>query len=123
MYLKNVVIYWLNTLMKHNLEEIVNLYALDGILLGTFSKNMKIGHSEIMSYFEHFFLKRPTGEFTSINVQHLGSDYGVVDGTYTFNLMEDDDTIRVAPARYTFVLRRINDEWKIASHHSSVQPI
>ena len=69
-----------------------------------------------------FVGKKPCGYITEMNVQNLGIDYAVADGTYTFELTNEKGEIDIVPARYTFVLRKINGEWKIATHHSSVNP-
>jgi len=119
---KKVIENWLRTVCKGNAEDIVSLYAPDGVLLGTIAKSMKVGQKEILGYFDMFILKKPCGYFTEINIQNFGSDYAIADGTYTFELIDKKGEIEVVPARYTFVLRRINGVWKIATHHSSAQP-
>lgn len=113
---------WLDTVCNHNPQAIVDLYAPDGVLLGTVAKTMKIGRQEIISYFDMFVKKRPCGLFTEINVQNFGTDYAVADGTYDFTLFNEDDTKEIVPARFTFVLRKIDGKWLIASHHSSANP-
>ena len=121
---------WIDTVCRHNPEEIVSLYAPDGVLLGTVAKTMKVGQKDIMGYFNMFVSKKPCGYITEINVQNFGSDYAVADGTYTFELTNDEGNIDIVPARFTFVLRRVvggpntpnRGGWIIASHHSSVNP-
>jgi uncharacterized protein (TIGR02246 family) len=112
---------WLDTVCNHNALEIVKLYAPDGVLLGTVAKNIKVGQSEIQKYFDMFVKKKPCGMITSMNVQRYG-DIAIVDGTYTFELKSDKGGREKVPARYTFVLRRVNHQWLIATHHSSAQP-
>lgn len=128
--IRGVIQNWIDTVCRHNPEEIVSLYAPDGVLLGTVAKTMKVGQKDIMGYFNMFVSKKPCGYITEINVQNFGSDYAVADGTYTFELTNDEGNIDIVPARFTFVLRRVvggpntpnRGGWIIASHHSSVNP-
>ena len=117
---RQVIKNWLSTVCRHEPNEIIKLYAPDGVLLGTVAESMKVGRSEIKKYFDMFVKKKPCGKITSMNIQSFG-DVSVVDGTYTFKLTENGKTTKV-PARYTFVLRQLNNQWVIASHHSSAQP-
>ena len=68
-----------------------------------------------------FVTKKPCGVIDTYYVQEYG-DIAIVDGTYTFELNDDYGSRDSVPARYTFVLRKVNGEWKIAAHHSSVNP-
>ena len=120
--IKSVVQNWVDTVCRHNPQEIVNLYAPDGVLLGTIAENMKVGREQIIQYFNMFVEKKPCGKLVSMNVQNIGSDVAIADGTYIFELIDEEGEKELVPARYTFVLRRYNGMWKIASHHSSAQP-
>lgn len=117
---KKAIKNWLDTVCNHDPSEIVKLYAPDGVLLGTVAKTIKIGRTEIKKYFDIFVKKKPCGKITSMNVQSFG-DIAIVDGTYTFDLTDEGKRNKVL-ARYTFVLRKKNNQWVIASHHSSAQP-
>ncbi len=120
--IRRVIQNWIDTVCRHNPNEIVSLYAPDGVLLGTVAENMKVGQNSIIEYFEMFVGKKPCGYLTEMNVQNFGSNYAIADGTYTFELTNENGEIDIVPARYTFVLRKINGDWKIATHHSSAQP-
>jgi len=120
--IRGVIQNWVDTVCRHNAEDIVSLYAPDGVLLGTVAENMKVGQNNIIGYFDMFVGKKPCGYLTEMNVQNFGSDYAIADGRYTFELTNEEGGIDIVPARYTFVLRRINGVWKIATHHSSTQP-
>tara|TARA_R110000824_G_scaffold6208_3_gene28644 strand:- start:2755 stop:3132 length:378 start_codon:yes stop_codon:yes gene_type:complete len=113
--------HWLDTVCKHNARDIVNLYASDGVLLGTVAENIKIGQSEIIQYFNMFVTKQPCGEIDTIFAQDYGN-IAVVDGTYTFQLNNDEGGRDSVLARFTFVLKNVGGGWKIATHHSSVNP-
>lgn len=128
--IKKVIQNWIDTVCRHNPQEIVSLYAPDGVLLGTVAQNMKVGRNEIIDYFNMFVEKRPCGYLTEMNVQNFGSDYAIADGTYTFELNNKQGGRDTVPARFTFVLRKVvggpntpnRGNWVIASHHSSAQP-
>ena len=112
---------WINTLGTFNPEAVVNLYAPDGILLGTIAENIKVGRDEILTYFNMFVRKKPIGMINTMYIQDFGSSK-VADGIYTFTLTDSLGKKTEVIARYTFVFTQYMDEWKIASHHSSKQP-
>ena len=112
---------WINTLGTFNPEAVVNLYAPDGILLGTIAENIKVGRDEILTYFNMFVRKKPIGMINRMYIQDGGS-CKVADGIYTFTLTDSLGKKTEVIARYTFVFTQYMDEWKIASHHSSKQP-
>ena len=112
---------WINTLGTFNPEAVVNLYAPDGILLGTIAENIKVGRDEILTYFNMFVRKKPIGMINTMYFQDFGSSK-VADGIYTFTLTDSLGKKTEVIARYTFVFTQYMDEWKIASHHSSKQP-
>ena len=68
-----------------------------------------------------FVTKEPCGEIDTIYVQDYGN-IAVVDGTYTFELNNDDGGRDSVAARFTFVLKQVGGVWKIATHHSSTNP-
>jgi uncharacterized protein (TIGR02246 family) len=112
---------WVDTLGTFNPEAVVNLYAPDGILLGTIAENIKVGRDEILTYFNMFVQKQPVGMINTMYIQDGGS-CKVADGIYTFTLTDSLGKKTEVIARYTFVFKQYMDEWKIASHHSSKQP-
>ena len=112
---------WVNTLGTFNPDAVVNLYAPDGILLGTIAENIKVGRDEILTYFNMFVRKKPIGMINTMYIQDFGSSK-VADGIYTFTLTDSLGKKTEVIARYTFVFTQYMDELKIASHHSSKQP-
>ena len=112
---------WLNTVSKHNSNDIINLYTIDGVLLGTLADEIKKGRERVIEYFNEFVKKKPSGKITSIFTQEH-EDFAIVDGTYTFRLINDENEINFLPARFTFVLKNVDGKWLIATHHSSKQP-
>jgi uncharacterized protein (TIGR02246 family) len=112
---------WLDTLANGNALEVVELYAPDGILLGTIAETIKVGRKEIQTYFDMFVQKKPVGVIKSMYVQDLGHAK-VADGLYVFTLTDTMGQKEEVIARYTYVFKQYGNQWLIATHHSSKQP-
>jgi uncharacterized protein (TIGR02246 family) len=108
---------WNEALKSKNLKQVVNLYAIDGILLPTLSNRVRHNHEEIEDYFIHFLAKGPIGSILESNIR-LFDDLAINSGIYSFSF-EDGSS---AEARYTFVYRQTEGSWKIVEHHSSLLP-
>lgn len=107
---------------KSDPHKITNLYAKDGVLWGTLSPSLRSDAAGIQSYFEEACSKLP--KLTVAFKDHLVRVYGdtaVDSGTYVFSF-EKDGAKAELPARYTFVLVRDGNSWKIVNHHSSAMP-
>lgn len=112
---------WLRVVATRNPDAVTNLYAYEGILIGTVAKRIKQGHKEIREYFQGFLAKDGLrGRTDSMLVQHLGP-YVILSGTYTFQWREGWRTKRVK-ARYSFVFALMDRGWVIVNHHSSAIP-
>jgi uncharacterized protein (TIGR02246 family) len=112
--------HWLNTLADGDAVQMSDLYLDNGILLGTVAPEILQGRLQIQEYFEMFLGKNPIGSIDTFILQNFG-DICVADGTYTFELDGEGGRQSVA-ARYTYVWKKENDKWMIATHHSSVNP-
>jgi len=111
---------WGLALCSGNVNNVTDLYAEDAVLWGTLSPVIRNTPELIREY----FIKFATLEDIEVGFgDHEVRKYGNValnNGYYTFNWKEDDKNIMV-PARYSFVYK-LDDEWKIIDHHSSVIP-
>jgi hypothetical protein len=68
------------------------------------------------------FLKRiPDGTITSDNVQCQGDDAYLHTGLYTFMMGPPEDR-RPVEARFSYMWRRVDGQWRITHHHSSALP-
>ena len=107
---------WVNAIKSGDPKQVTDLYHVDGILLGTFSNKERVGHELILEYFENL-LKSPVE--VEIVSEHFSTSelFAVNSGLYNF--VTGGKTIN---ARFSFVYKRHNTEWKIISHHSSVMP-
>ena len=119
----DVIQNWLSVVKTWKPKDIANLYATDAVLLGTVALNVTQGREVIETYFDGFVLKEPSGVINSIIFQTIGSKFGVADGTYTFNLKNDEgkEPKRInVDARFTFLIDLETRE--IKTHHSSSTP-
>ena len=113
---------WMDTVCLNDSNGIARLYKEDAVLLGTLDKSVRKGRSLVKEYFDFFVKLKPCGKITElVEEDYDNGRFCVVNGTYDFNLIENDEQV-VAPARFTFVLERIGTKWMIQSHHSSKQP-
>ena len=112
---------WLNTLADGNAVKMTDLYLENGVLLGTVAKEIKQGRLAIQEYFEMFLKKSPIGSVDSFILQNFG-DVCISDGTYTFEIDGEGGNRESVAARYTYVWKKENKKWMIATHHSSVNP-
>lgn len=107
---------WISAIKNGDPKQVTDLYHDDAILLGTFSNKERVGHELILEYFENL-LKHPVEvEIVSEHLHVLESSI-VNSGLYNFRRNS-----RTVNARFSFVYRKDDGEWKIISHHSSVMP-
>ncbi|WP_253274384.1 DUF4440 domain-containing protein [Myxosarcina sp. GI1] len=117
---------WLNTVTSGSegvVDEVVALYAEDGVLWGTVSEQVRDTPAEIGDYFE-FFARLPELSVSSYKgcVRMYDEDLAINSGYYTFTFSENGQTKEV-PARYSFVYQKNgNNQWEIIEHHSSALP-
>jgi uncharacterized protein (TIGR02246 family) len=111
---------WNSALQTGDPDEVVKLYAEDGLLLPTLSNQVRRTPREIRDYFEAFLRLRPRGKLVEPHVRLFG-DLAVNSGVDMFHLTRNGRTEQVA-ARFTFLYRRTPQGWRILEHHSSAMP-
>ena len=117
---------WLNTVTSGSeevVDEVVALYAEDGLLWGTVSEQVRDTPAEIRDYFE-YFAKLPELRVSSYKgcVRIYDENLAINSGYYTFTYNKDGQTKEV-PARYSFTYHKDdNNQWEIIEHHSSALP-
>lgn len=117
---------WLDTVTSGSeevVDEVVALYAEDGVLWGTVSEQVRATPAEISDYFE-YFAKLPELSVSSYKgcVRVYDENVAINTGYYTFTYSKDGQT-KVVPARYSFVYHKgSNNQWEIIEHHSSALP-
>jgi uncharacterized protein (TIGR02246 family) len=112
---------WNAALATGNPEEVADLYAPDAVLLPTLSPQIRTTRAGIVDYFAHLLPSMPQAAITQEMITVLDRDDAINTGLYTFTLTQNGVQQQV-PARYTFVYQRINGEWLIINHHSSLVP-
>jgi len=109
---------WNEALATGDPDAVTALYADDAILLPTVSNQVRHNHAEIRDYFVSFLAKQPQGVIDESNVRFLADHLAINSGVYTFTFGNGDSV----SARFTYLYRRVDGEWKIAEHHSSAMP-
>jgi uncharacterized protein (TIGR02246 family) len=99
-------------------ENIAKQYWSDAILLGTVSPVISEGTEAIVTYFTP---TKGSGNKNAIDERRtivVNDSAVVVAGFYTFTRMVDGKATP-APSRFTMLITKRGDEWRIAHHHSS----
>jgi MFS superfamily sulfate permease-like transporter len=112
---------WSFGVNHHNLLSVVGTYDAEGLLWGTFAKDLRTGHFHIRRYFEHLFeLEDVKVHFESGETRQY-HDIFIRSGSYAFSYRHKGVAVRV-PARYSFVCKKEKTGWYILEHHSSEFP-
>ena len=112
---------WEKNLNNANLNKLINLYAEDAVLWGTFSNIIRNNTDLIREYFQNLFKKKELKVCFITSNNRVYESANLYSGTYEFSYM-DQDLIKIT-ARYTFVIcKDSRQEYKIVEHHSSVIP-
>jgi uncharacterized protein (TIGR02246 family) len=107
---------WVEKIRTNDPKQVVSLYHDDGLLLGTFSDIERKGHNLILEYFENLLKSNVDVEIVT---EHKHETESLVTNSGLYNFIVDGKTVN---ARFSFVFIKIDDNWKILSHHSSVLP-
>ena len=109
-------------LFNKNDISIIDTYANNGILIGTFAVKIKKGRETIKPYFEGLFKKQNlrVAFDKDVFVNELNDAY-IVSGFYEFSFDEGGERKRIN-TRYSFVVQNVNGKMLIVNHHSSEIP-
>lgn len=113
---------WNEALQTNDPKQVADLYTEDATFLPTVSGEFKKGPTGAEEYFEHFLKKFPEGRITESVVQPIDDQHYLQSGKYDFEV-GDPDNRTTLHARFTFLWQRDEQgNWKIAHHHSSLNP-
>jgi MFS superfamily sulfate permease-like transporter len=112
---------WADGVNNRNLLSVVSTYDVNGLLWGTFAKELRAGHLNIKKYFDHLFeLEGLNVEFVSGETRNYNDIY-IKSGSYKFSY-QSKGIKKSVPARYSFVCKKERTGWYIVEHHSSEFP-
>lgn len=109
---------WSAAYSSNDPETIAKNYWPDATLLGTVSPVMSEGTDAIIAYFTP---TKGSGNKNAVDERRtivINDNAVVVTGFYTFTRMVDGKPVP-APSRFTMLVTKRGDEWRIAHHHSS----
>ena len=107
---------WISKIQTGDPKQVVDLYHDNGLLLGTFSDKERLGRNLILEYFENLLKSKVD---VKIITQNKYESESLVTNSGLYNFIVDGKTVN---ARFSFVFIKIQNDWKILSHHSSVLP-
>ena len=113
---------WNDALKEKDYEKVASLYSsTDLSFLPTVSPKFIRDGQSTKEYFMDFLKKLPDGTITQDNVQRYGNDAYLHTGLYTF-LTGPEGNRQPVEARFSYMWRKADGDWKIAHHHSSALP-
>jgi uncharacterized protein (TIGR02246 family) len=105
-----------------NPDTVTGLFAKDGVLLATVSNTPRTDHAGIRDYFVKFLKGSPVGTIDTSTIK-LACNTAYRMGTWTVALTNPDTGVKTdVKARYTFIYKYEDGQWKVAHLHSSMMP-
>lgn len=102
--------------------KVTSLFTRDAVLLATVSNKPRTNPEEIKDYFVSFLKGSPVGTINSSTVK-LGCNQASRLGTWTVTLTDAATGAKTdVKARYSFIYRLEDGQWKIDHLHSSAMP-
>ncbi|NIE73530.1 DUF4440 domain-containing protein [Pantoea sp. Ap-967] len=113
---------WAETIATRDTDKVLALYAPDAILVPTLSNEVRDCHDSRRNYFENFLANDGLVCDVQVFKKRVSRKLGtvVVGGLYTF-AYRDNGELRIVPARFLFTFERIDEQWLITGHHSSME--
>ena len=111
---------WVEAFNAGKPDEVAALYTENAKLWGTISPSLTSTPSDVRAYFDR---AAKSGLKVRIIDQATNeiADTVIIAGRYDFERIQDGKTVDI-PVRYSFVLVKQGDMWKIAHQHSSPLP-
>jgi uncharacterized protein (TIGR02246 family) len=103
--------------------KVTALFAKDAVLLATVSNKPRTTPAEINDYFVNFLRGDPVGTIDTSAIR-IGCNTAYRMGTWTVALTNQNSGVRNdVKARYSFIYKMEDGEWKIEHLHSSMMPV
>jgi len=103
-------------------DRVVALFTDEPVLLATLSNRPRTTPAEVRDYFVGFLANRPVARLDTSNVDIDCRTASRV-GTWTVTLTDPGTgSERDVKARYSFIYRFEDGEWKVSHLHSSIMP-
>jgi uncharacterized protein (TIGR02246 family) len=111
---------WSAAYSANDVDAVAKSYWPDAILLGTKSPVISTGTDAIKKYFTDLKLQG-SGNKNTIQERHsipIDNNAVLVTGFYEFTRMQEGKPVP-GPSRFTMLVTKRGDDWRIAHHHSS----
>lgn len=102
-------------------EGVLSLYADNAVLLPTLSPKILSDKTMLRNYFRSFLALEDTKVTTVRLISKNHGDVAMNAGLYTFTFKKDGKT-QTVDGRFDFWYKKVNGEWKIIFHQSSILP-
>jgi uncharacterized protein (TIGR02246 family) len=115
---RNLFNLWNDALATLDPKAVAARYTKDAVLLPTVSDVPRDTAEKITDYFTNFCKLQPQGTILQSFVQ-VGTNWAKDSGIYEFTMGATGAKVK---ARYSFIYKYEDGQWKIAHHHSSQMP-
>lgn len=103
-------------------DVVTNLFTAEPVLLATVSNIPRTTPPAVRDYFVTFLANKPVARIDTSTIE-IDCETASRVGTWTVTLTDPTTkAVREVPARYSFVYRYENGDWKIDHLHSSMMP-
>jgi uncharacterized protein (TIGR02246 family) len=109
---------WSAAYTANDPEAVTSHYWPDAILLGTVSPVISEGQEAILKYFAQINGSGNKNAIQERNTIPIDDSAVLTTGFYEFTRMQDGKPVP-APSRYTMLITKRGNEWRIMHHHSS----
>jgi len=112
---------WAAAFNSGDVEKIVALYAPEALVLGTVSPTLATTPDDLRKYFGASSAAKSQVVLGERAAAVLNNDATIMTGFYELSRLVNGQKV-VTPARFTFILVRREEGWRIVHQHSSVRP-
>ena len=113
--------HWAAAFNAGEVENILATYTPDALVLGTLSPSLASKPDDLRAYFGAAAAAKSQVRLGESSAIVLSNEAVVFTGFYEFSRPKEGQTVTF-PSRFTFVVEKRNEAWKIVHHHSSLRP-